>query len=203
MAPKIVKTNQYKTHLSFSFRCAQAWGINLGDYAVPSAATKNYIDFLRRAASESSATTVPIPAENGVGMRSDQTAPANGSGGVGREADGQEGRRTEGEPEGESRSDSEARRADGAHQERADLCHHRSQEGPSSISQDIKLQSKATEAGHVLNHDAARTVAALVPCMRLYAFLGTELGRGRDLTGHPYRDWIETYASQDFQVGLA
>jgi thiaminase/transcriptional activator TenA len=43
----------------------------------------------------------------------------------------------------------------------------------------------------------AEIVAAMAPCMRLYAWLGPRLSpRLRD--GHPYRDWIETYAGEGF-----
>jgi thiaminase/transcriptional activator TenA len=40
----------------------------------------------------------------------------------------------------------------------------------------------------------AETVAAMTPCMRLYAYLGQELAACRS-DQHPYRDWIDTYAS--------
>ena len=43
----------------------------------------------------------------------------------------------------------------------------------------------------------AETVAALVPCMSLYAFLGKEL-EPRCGPRHPYRKWIETYSSGEF-----
>ena len=41
------------------------------------------------------------------------------------------------------------------------------------------------------------TVAALVPCMSLYAFLGRELAP-KCGPQHPYRKWIETYSSSEF-----
>ncbi|WP_419949632.1 TenA family protein [Candidatus Palauibacter sp.] len=44
-------------------------------------------------------------------------------------------------------------------------------------------------------------LAAMTPCMRLYAWLGQQLSGG-DHEGNPYRDWIETYASDEFG-GLA
>jgi thiaminase (transcriptional activator TenA) len=47
----------------------------------------------------------------------------------------------------------------------------------------------------------AQTVAALVPCMSLYAFLGREL-LPRSGPQHPYRKWIEAYSSGEF-AGLA
>ena len=43
----------------------------------------------------------------------------------------------------------------------------------------------------------AETVAALAPCMSLYAFLGRELVP-RCGPQHPYRRWIETYSSEEF-----
>ena len=43
----------------------------------------------------------------------------------------------------------------------------------------------------------AETVAALAPCMALYAFLGRELAP-KCGPQHPYRKWIETYSSPEF-----
>jgi hypothetical protein len=64
--------------------------------------------------------------------------------------------------------------------------------------------SSKEEAGSLSQRDCetsgARIIVAMVPCMRLYAFLGAELSKGRELEGHPYREWIETYASPAFQV---
>jgi len=39
--------------------------------------------------------------------------------------------------------------------------------------------------------------AALAPCMSLYAYLGKELAP-RSYPQHPYREWIETYSSEEF-----
>jgi thiaminase (transcriptional activator TenA) len=47
----------------------------------------------------------------------------------------------------------------------------------------------------------AEIVAAMTPCMRLYAYLGGELGRTCG-PQHPYRRWIEAYSGEEFQ-GLA
>jgi thiaminase/transcriptional activator TenA len=47
------------------------------------------------------------------------------------------------------------------------------------------------------SRDPAEILAAMTPCMRLYAYLGQEL-RGRDKPENPYREWIRTYASADF-----
>ncbi len=44
----------------------------------------------------------------------------------------------------------------------------------------------------------AETVAAMTPCMRLYAYLGCELA-GRNRERHPYRRWIDTYSGREFQ----
>lgn len=44
------------------------------------------------------------------------------------------------------------------------------------------------------------TLAAMTPCMRLYAYLGRRLAEGP--AAAPYRDWVQAYASDDFQ-GLA
>ena len=41
------------------------------------------------------------------------------------------------------------------------------------------------------------TVAAMTPCMRLYAYLGRELASKWSLH-HPYRWWIETYSGEEF-----
>lgn len=41
------------------------------------------------------------------------------------------------------------------------------------------------------------TIAAMTPCMRLYAWLGTELAR-QQREPHAYSDWIRTYSSTDF-----
>ena len=48
-------------------------------------------------------------------------------------------------------------------------------------------------------HDGfAVTLAAMVPCMRLYAFLGQRLA-AEGLPDHDYREWIETYSSPEFE----
>ena len=48
-----------------------------------------------------------------------------------------------------------------------------------------------------LHGTLAETVAALVPCMSLYAYLGKELAP-RCGPRHPYRKWIETYSGGEF-----
>jgi len=42
------------------------------------------------------------------------------------------------------------------------------------------------------------TVAAMTPCMRLYAWLGQQLA-GRQQEPHAYSDWVVTYGSADFE----
>lgn len=50
---------------------------------------------------------------------------------------------------------------------------------------------------------ASYTLAAMTPCMRLYAFIGKELqallNPGEDHS-HPYKKWIDNYSSESFQV---
>ena len=44
-------------------------------------------------------------------------------------------------------------------------------------------------------------LAAMTPCMRLYAYLGQALSH-EEPQANPYKDWVETYASEEFE-GLA
>lgn len=44
-----------------------------------------------------------------------------------------------------------------------------------------------------------RIAAAMTPCMRLYAYLGRALLPDVD-PASPYREWVETYASDDFEA---
>ncbi len=44
------------------------------------------------------------------------------------------------------------------------------------------------------------TCAAMAPCMRLYAFIGSALKKEFPDATHPYRDWIETYADPAFDA---
>lgn len=49
-------------------------------------------------------------------------------------------------------------------------------------------------------------VAAMTPCMRLYAYIGHELAEQTpppSRSSHPYRDWIETYSGAEFQACAA
>ncbi len=42
--------------------------------------------------------------------------------------------------------------------------------------------------------------AAMTPCMRLYAYLGQALfAEGAAKSSNPYHEWVETYASPDFE----
>ena len=57
---------------------------------------------------------------------------------------------------------------------------------------DFLLRVAALEpAGHI--------AAAMAPCMRLYAWLGTELAP-RTSPASDYREWVDTYASDTFQA---
>lgn len=42
------------------------------------------------------------------------------------------------------------------------------------------------------------TAVAMLPCMRLYAFLGQELAKP-EIPDHSYSDWIRTYSSPQFE----
>lgn len=42
------------------------------------------------------------------------------------------------------------------------------------------------------------TAVAMSPCMRLYAYLGQQLAPF-NYPDHPYRDWIQTYSSPEFE----
>ncbi|KAI3819032.1 hypothetical protein L1987_12854 [Smallanthus sonchifolius] len=49
---------------------------------------------------------------------------------------------------------------------------------------------------------AAYTICAMVPCMRLYAFIGKKLQSVVDINGnfHPYKKWIDNYSCETFQA---
>ncbi|GKA74630.1 bifunctional TH2 protein, mitochondrial-like protein isoform X1 [Tanacetum coccineum] len=49
---------------------------------------------------------------------------------------------------------------------------------------------------------SAYTIGAMVPCMRLYAFIGRKLESLVNIYGnhHPYKKWIDNYASEGFQA---
>lgn len=46
--------------------------------------------------------------------------------------------------------------------------------------------------------DVGLTTAAMVPCMRLYAFLGQTLAQ-HPTDKHSYTNWIETYSGEEFE----
>lgn len=48
------------------------------------------------------------------------------------------------------------------------------------------------------SQDAGMTIAAMLPCMRLYAFLGQKLAQ-EEILDHPYADWVRTYSSPEFE----
>ena len=48
------------------------------------------------------------------------------------------------------------------------------------------------------HHSVAEIIAALVPCMRLYAHIGNELTTSLR-PEHPYEDWIKTYSGDEFR----
>ncbi|MGB3492931.1 MAG: TenA family protein [Elainellaceae cyanobacterium] len=51
------------------------------------------------------------------------------------------------------------------------------------------------------SHEVGITTCAMLPCMKLYAFLGQSLAETTP-SPHTYTDWIQTYSSDDFN-GLA
>ena len=66
------------------------------------------------------------------------------------------------------------------------------------------LQDADWIVGWIRDHGPAtirEIIAAMTPCMRLYAWLGQQLASPGHTPG-PYRDWVETYASDEF-AGLA
>jgi thiaminase (transcriptional activator TenA) len=48
------------------------------------------------------------------------------------------------------------------------------------------------------SYEVVVTAAAMVPCMRLYTFLGQSLAEN-GIPDHAYGEWIGTYGSQDFE----
>lgn len=48
------------------------------------------------------------------------------------------------------------------------------------------------------SQDVGVTTAAMLPCMRLYAFLGQTLAQN-GIPEHTYSDWIRTYSSDEFE----
>lgn len=52
--------------------------------------------------------------------------------------------------------------------------------------------------GVAWNRGLGEIIAAMTPCMRLYAYLGGELAESRR-PGHPYAGWIETYSGAEME----
>ncbi|WP_088890820.1 TenA family protein [Leptolyngbya ohadii] len=48
------------------------------------------------------------------------------------------------------------------------------------------------------SQDVGVTTAAMLPCMKLYAFLGQKLA-ANGIPDHAYSDWIRTYSSNEFE----
>ena len=48
------------------------------------------------------------------------------------------------------------------------------------------------------SHEVGVTAVAMLPCMRLYAFLGQQLALN-GIPTHAYTDWINTYSSAEFE----
>ncbi|MDN5698036.1 MAG: hypothetical protein L0G70_08700, partial [Rubrobacter sp.] len=46
---------------------------------------------------------------------------------------------------------------------------------------------------------AGLVCAAMTPCMRLYAYLGSSLSREGYAADNPYADWVQTYSAPDFE----
>lgn len=44
------------------------------------------------------------------------------------------------------------------------------------------------------------TCAAMTPCMRLYAYLGSELAESEAPESNPYGEWVETYSDPGFEA---
>jgi thiaminase/transcriptional activator TenA len=66
---------------------------------------------------------------------------------------------------------------------------------PATLSYTDFLLSAAALAG------IGETCAAMTPCMRLYAYLGTSLAAARPaMDQNPYAEWIRTYAAPEFEA---
>jgi thiaminase len=68
-----------------------------------------------------------------------------------------------------------------------------------------------TQVGSDATSSCAEVLAAMAPCMRLYAFLGVTLARAFPVdsssssssVSSTYRGWIETYASSEFEAAAS
>ena len=65
--------------------------------------------------------------------------------------------------------------------------------GDATLAYTDFLLSTATLKG------VGETCAAMVPCMRLYSFLGSSLAEEGVAEDNPYREWVETYAGTEFE----
>jgi thiaminase (transcriptional activator TenA) len=66
---------------------------------------------------------------------------------------------------------------------------------PATLSYTDFLLSTAALAG------IGETCAAMTPCMRLYAYLGTSLAAaGAAIDRNPYAEWVRTYAAPEFEA---
>ena len=72
-----------------------------------------------------------------------------------------------------------------------DLGNVRPQTATSAYTDFLLRTAWSTEVGEIM--------AAMTPCMRLYAYLGQELALGNH-SQNPYREWIETYSSAEFEA---
>ncbi|KAG0589549.1 hypothetical protein KC19_1G028600 [Ceratodon purpureus] len=68
------------------------------------------------------------------------------------------------------------------------------------------LRAAATGCNRTLNlaSTSAKIIAAMTPCMRLYAFLGQEIKKNiNKVPDHPYQQWINTYSAADFEAAAS
>jgi thiaminase (transcriptional activator TenA) len=81
---------------------------------------------------------------------------------------------------------------------------HREFAGTLSIDLDIVVPLPETLAytdfllKTAWHHDLPQTIAAMAPCMRLYAYLGQQLATG-GVPNHRFTGWIRTYSSPEFE----
>ncbi len=72
-----------------------------------------------------------------------------------------------------------------------------------------EVESSLTTKGY-MNHtrqwvdkgDLELSMASILPCIWIYSLVGQHLYRNSNLTKNPYRDWIETYASDMMAEGV-
>ena len=66
--------------------------------------------------------------------------------------------------------------------------------GPATLAYTEFLLATAALGG------VGETCAAMTPCMRLYAYLGSSLASRAPAEGNPYQDWVDTYADPGFEA---